>query len=124
MLPSMGSLVPSAMPPNQQQLKGTPLAQSAPNMPTPNNPLNNNKSNTTPFGVPPQMNNASITMTGILGLNNMTANNGNGTSTGVLDALLGPMGASTKSDMPNMLPNFDDPVEQSLASLCKYIKYC
>lgn len=64
--------------------------------------------------------NTTMSLAGMLGMGNMTANNGNGTNTGAFDALLGPIGGPPKSGMPNMLPNFDDPVEQSLASLCKY----
>lgn len=109
----------------QQQIKVAPLPPSTANLQT--NALNNNKPNTVPFGTVPM--NANIGLASMLGLNNMTSN-GNGTNAGtgildtkrepLLDGILGPIGGSGKGNvLPNMLPNFDDPVEQSLASLCK-----
>lgn len=131
LMPSMGSLVVNPMAAihqqQQPQMKGTALAPSAANMQTPTGgALNNNKPNAMPFGTGPM--NANLSMAGLLAMNSMTAN-GNGTNAGglmdtkrepLLDGILGPMGGPGKGGLASMLPNFDDPVEQSLASLCKY----
>lgn len=125
----MGSLVSNPMAANHQQqsMKGAPLAPASANMQT-TALNNNNKPNAVPFGTVPM--NANLGLAGMLGMNNMTAN-GNGTNAAgaglmdgkrepLLDGILGPIGGPGKgAGLPSMLPNFDDPVEQSLASLCK-----
>lgn len=137
LMPSMGSLVVNPMAAihqQQPQMKGAAAmapsaaaAAAAANMQTPTGgALNNNKPNAMPFGTGPMS--ANLSMAGLLAMNSMTAN-GNGTNAGglmdtkrepLLDGILGPMGGPGKGGLASMLPNFDDPVEQSLASLCKY----
>lgn len=121
------------MTPNQQMKIIPSLSQPAQTMQTQNS-INNNKPNQS-FGA--QQMNSNMGLSNMIGMNNMTANS-NGTNNPNnmmldnknqnmpnLNSMLATMTTINDKTNMNLLPNFDDPVEQSLASLeqslgCKF----
>ncbi|XP_055307981.1 bromodomain-containing protein 3-like isoform X3 [Sitodiplosis mosellana] len=118
-LPPMPSLVNSLLPQPQQQPQPQPqlsqqpaqtlktsLSQPPQNMVQNQNTLNNNDMNQA-FSTQPMNPN--------MNLSNMLDNKNHGLPS--LNPMMPPMNSMSDKSVLNMLPNFDDPVEQSLASL-------
>lgn len=120
------------MTPNQQMKTNPSLSQPGKTMQT-QNTINNNKPHQS-FGA--QQMNSNMSLSNMIGINNMTANS-NGTNNPNnmmldnknqnmpnLNSMMTPITTINDKNVLNLLP-FDDPVEQSLASLeqslgCKF----